>query len=671
MPVSVCFSLLAAVATQAGDAPPDDAPNEIIVTGERVPRSLRETPSSAVVATKADRGTADRVEQILEMVPNVTIGSGGEGPTIRGQDTTGPARDLYAFLGGTRPRTTLIVDGRPVSFNEFVFGIAPLWDVERVEVFRSPQTTTQGKNSIAGAIFVHSRDPEMDPEARVRGILGTYDSMHYSAAFSSPVIDDQVAVRISGDYRYSRPSADIRDRVPGADADRDEYGMIRAKLLATPEALPGARIKLTYSHTQSKMPGSELIRGPDFRKRQDHSGFASIFRTNVDALTANVGYEFSPAVTASAVVSRGYSNVRRFGLLGLGQTRIGVKDWFGETVIRWSPDGPLALVGGVSHARQHLRQHIEPLLFFGEGQFDDSQRGTGLFGEAQIALWPKASLTAGVRYQQDSQRRVGAFGSGNSATDLDFKGTFKAWLPKISLAYDITPSVRAGVLVQRAYNPGGVTLRGDIGQADPYLAETLWDYELFGRASFAEGRLQVSTNLFFYDMRDAQRAQPYVVLGVGFADLFNVPKARSYGAEAQIKWRPEDRFTATAGVGLLRTKFVKTGADYAGFQGNEFQRAPHLTAAASVDWRPVDRLLLSAQAQYSGGYWSDEANSPLRRIDDWTKVDARAEWSAGRFKIFGYVRNVFDSFYLTSLFLANAGTAGDPREWGIGLEAGF
>ena len=60
------------------------------------------------------------------------------------------------------------------------------------------------------------------------------------------------------------------------------------KLLATPEALPGARILLTYSHTQSKMPGSELIRGPDFRKRQDLTGFAAIFRTNVDALTAKI-----------------------------------------------------------------------------------------------------------------------------------------------------------------------------------------------------------------------------------------------------------------------------------------------------------------------------------------------------------------------------------------------
>ena len=260
---------------------------------------------------------------------------------------------------------------------------------------------------------------------------------------------------------------------------------------------------------------------------------------------------------------------------------------------------------------------------------------------------------------------------GALATDLDFDGTFKAWLPKISLAYDFTPSVRAGVLVQRAYNPGGVTLRGDIGEADPYGAETLWDYELFGRASFADGRIRVRTNLFFYDMRDAQRAQPYAVLGVGFADMFNVPKASSYGAEAQIEWRPDKRFSAVGGIGLLRTKIVKTGANYVRFEGNEFQRAPHVTATASVDWRPARSCLVSAQARYSANYWSDEANNPLRRIDDWAKIDARAEWTAGRFKIFGYVRNVFDSFYLTSLSSPTLGTAGDPRELGLGMEAQF
>ena len=77
--------------------------NEIIVTGERIARTQHETISSVAVHT-ADiieaQAAPDRVEQLLQTVPNVQLGSGGEGPSIRGQDSTGVVRDLLHFLAG-------------------------------------------------------------------------------------------------------------------------------------------------------------------------------------------------------------------------------------------------------------------------------------------------------------------------------------------------------------------------------------------------------------------------------------------------------------------------------------------------------------------------------------------------------------------------------------------
>src|SRR5687767_13979474 len=192
--IGVVFFAMAAGAAQefgVGAEAQDPQPaEEIVVTGERVTRSVRETPSSVAVigAREIEQAAgADRIDQILDLIPNVQVSSGGEGPTIRGQDTTGPTRDLPAFLGRTRPRTTLIVDGRPVSFNEFVFGAAPLWDVDRVEVFRSPQTTTQGQNSIAGAIFVETSDPSFTREFRARGIAGDFLTRQLSVSATGPL----------------------------------------------------------------------------------------------------------------------------------------------------------------------------------------------------------------------------------------------------------------------------------------------------------------------------------------------------------------------------------------------------------------------------------------------------------------------------------------------------
>jgi outer membrane receptor protein involved in Fe transport len=84
---------LAGAALIAGQpsTPAAGSPDTIIVTGERTKRNLRETASSVEVLTGRDveASPADRVEQILKLIPNIQLGNGSEGPAIRSQDTTG------------------------------------------------------------------------------------------------------------------------------------------------------------------------------------------------------------------------------------------------------------------------------------------------------------------------------------------------------------------------------------------------------------------------------------------------------------------------------------------------------------------------------------------------------------------------------------------------------
>ena len=668
------ISLGSLTAQGSGPADPPVLPPEIVVTGERVSRSTRETPSSVAVNTAKDieaAAGADRIEQILDLIPNVQMSSGGEGPTIRGQDTTGPSRDLPAFLGGTRPRTTIIVDGRPVSYYEFIFGAAPLWDVERIEVFRSPQTTTQGQNSIAGAIFVNSQEPSNAPEFRARVIAGNATTRQLSAVVSGP-FSDEIAIRLAGDYRSSRPASVIGGEAVGANPNRDVYGMARVRLLATPRALAGAKLELIYAHTQSQSPQVEGVQ-PPFKDRLNPGATYGIFRINTDALTGRLRYEPSAVWSLVTLVTGGNSKARRFAPRGLGQARLGAKDLSAEAILNVLPLPALRLVGGVSHGERKLDQIIDLSALAGAGQFRDRQDATGIFADASWSGLGAAVLSAGLRYQTDRQTRIGALGSGVSAIPLDYAGTSSAWLPKFSLAYDFTPDLRAGVLVQRAYNPGGVTLRFDTGAPDRFDAESLWDYELFTRGRFAGGAIRYSANLFYYDIRNAQRAQPIAIVApngrtVTFADLFNVPKARSYGLEADVDWRASTRFSARIGIGLLDTKITQADPANAGFEGKAFGRAPRFSASAALAWQPLDRLRLNVQARRNSSYFSDDGNSPARRIGSWMRVDGRVEYEAGRFKLFGYARNAFDKFYLTYIFNQNLATAGDPREVGFGIE---
>ena len=81
----------------------DEQDRDIIVTGERVTRTLRETSSSVAVVneTEIEASGSNRVDDILALIPNVQLGNGSQGPAIRGLDTTGPLSALPAFLGAT------------------------------------------------------------------------------------------------------------------------------------------------------------------------------------------------------------------------------------------------------------------------------------------------------------------------------------------------------------------------------------------------------------------------------------------------------------------------------------------------------------------------------------------------------------------------------------------
>lgn len=674
MLASVWVMTASATAGTPGGPVAEPPPREIVVTGERARRTLKETASSVAVLGRdaIEARPADRVDDLLAFIPNVQLGHGSEGPAIRGQDTTGALQGLPAFLGGNRPRTTIVVDGRAQTYNEFVFGAEPAWDVDRVEVFRSPQTTTQGQNSIAGAIFVYTADPTFEPEYRVRGIFGDFGTRQLSALASGP-LGKEAAFRIAGDLRYARTTSRIVDRAAGADPNHDVYGLFRAKLLAVPGWLPGTELTLTYSHQQSQAPQTVQI-SPPFRKRRDASGFYGTFRINVDSLTARAHHR-SGDVTADLVLTAGDSVSRRFAPRGFGEALNLGRDWRGEAIVNWDRAGPLRATAGLSHSRLRMKQSIDLSLRSMTGRFGDVQSGTGLFGEATLKVASRATLTAGVRYQSDRQERSGVLDAGASAIPLDYDKTFHAWLPKLSFAYEFSPGFTAGMLVEKAYNPGGTTLRFDTGQRDDFAAERLWDSELFARASLAGGRIAVSANAFYYRMRNAQRLKDIQLPGpggfdVGFADLFNVPKARSYGAEAEIQWRKNSRFSATAGIGLLSTKVLDAGPDYPQLQGRSFDRSPHLSASASVNWIPVPRLNLSAQVRHHGPYSSDAAHRPMTGIKPATIADARVEYRFRRLSVFAYARNLFDSFALTTR-TATAATAEDPREVGIGLDTRF
>ncbi|HEX2793950.1 MAG TPA: TonB-dependent receptor [Croceicoccus sp.] len=655
----------------------DAAPfHEIVVTGERIARTQSDTASSVTVLTgeRIEQTTADRLDAILALVPNVQLGSGEEGPAIRGLDSTGQLRNLFAFLGGARPRVTLTVDGRAVSFYEFVSGSQSAWDIAQVEVFRSPQTTTQGRNSIAGAIFITTRAPSGDWEGRVRTIAAEHDLRQLSAMLSGPVLGEDLAMRISGDLRLARTASEMVDAIPGADIRRDEYGTGRIKLLYRPAALPDAFVETTFAHTRSQSPQFEGIDAP-FRQRRlvVPNQMVGVMKVEATSLTARAGYALPGGVDAALILSWGDATLNRFGLPGLGRAHVDARDFAIEPTLTWKRSDALTVLVGAHRGTSRQAQTLDITRFgIGLGTFDDDQDSLGLFGQAAWRPAPAIMLTAGVRYQRDSQRRTGQLGS----IPIDYDRNYDAWLPKVTLSYDLSDRITAGVMVQRAYNPGGVTISFRRGDTDTFEPESLWNYEGFVRIASADGRTRLSANVFYNDIRNAQRPQTFLLPLPGggeteVVEFANAPAARIYGLEAELDWRPDDALDLRLAAGLLDTKVTRALNPEDPTLGRDFERSPGFSAAGSVAWRPAEGLQLSSQVRHQSGYFSDDKNSPALRIGSSTVVDARAAQDIGPLTVFAYASNLFDAFYMTYLVNPSFGSAGKPREIGAGLEARF
>lgn len=668
-------------------APPTSAaapkPDEIIVTGERVKRSLKDTPSSVVVFGKRDLdrlAAPDRLSELLELVPNVLITARRDTPTIRGQVSTGVLGGLPAFLGGARPRTVVQIDGRTITFTEFANGTEGLWDVAHVEVFRSSQSTTQGVNSIAGAIFMYTADPTYRFEGHARLIAGELKRREASAAVSVPLVDDQLAVRVSGDFNRERSSNRMSGPLVGvADLNDDHFWTGRLKLLAQPHALPGLKLLVTYAHNHSQAPQVESARRP-FSERRDDSYIFGYSIVDEDSLTSVATYDVTRALEWRTTVSLGKGHYQRKAPEGFGQNDIRAHDGSIESVLQWKPSGTVSAVAGVSYLTQSLHQFIDLTATpFGTGIFDDRQHSSGIFGEATWRATEQLSVTAGARYQSDSKKRVGVL---HTTPDqlLDFDRTTSAFLPKISAAYDFTPDVRAGALVQKAYNPGGVTLNPTVFQVVQFNPEHLWDYEAFIRATAFGGTLNLNGNLFYNDLTGAQRtlgidvATPTGI--VSLQTVVNDPRARMYGAELQASYSVSPSLTVRGSGGMLWTRVIKTTSPTDPILGKEFGGAPRFMGTAAVEWRPVRQLSLSVLVRHTAGYWGDDEESPNFRIAPVTTLDARAAWQMGRFSIFAYAQNIFDKFHITGWSGLRSDpdvevSTNDPREIGVGVETRF
>lgn len=676
------ISLMAALPAHAQDVMGEPVTlDRIVLTGEKLPRDLMQTPSSVTLITSAEieseMAGRDEVRAVIAGTPNLIYTDSVSTPVIRGQDAQGPHTGANAFFAGSVPRATINLDGHYLSYNELYFGATSTWDVENIEVFRGPQTTAQGANAIAGAIVINTKDPSFTPEGAYRLEYGNYNQRRASLAWSGP-ITEELAARVALDYSGRDTFIDYT----GSNFVQNEIGQdfsfanARLKLLWEPAAISGLSAKLTYSHSEMTRPSAEGA-SPEYEDLDSITTWMPGWDQVTDTAIIDVDYDMGNGILLSNQTQFSTSDVeRRVGTPTMGDANVDQNNYSNESKLTYgNPDDRLSGVAGLYFA---YTDQDEWLNQGGISTFADKKHNLGLYGEVNWRLDDRWTLTGGLRYQRDHITRKGDVSRLFAKSDVDYDATHDEILPRLALSYAATPQWILGGMISKGYNPGGVSL--DLLSSkewSEFEAETVWNYELFTRAELLDSRLFVSGNLFYMDYDNAQYNITQMIGGVTYMHTVNVQAAEAYGLELALDYRPSDALTLRAGLGLLHSEF--TGFDdMPDYEGNEFARAPGKMFTLGASWDATDRINLGGQLRYVDGYYSDSANTAAFEVDDHTLVDVQAAYRFNdKVELYGYVNNLFDerspllleAARGTTVFTQGSMTA--PRMVGIGLRGTF
>jgi len=653
----------------------------LFVTGEKVERDLMTTASSVTLYTAEEIAEESagkpNVQAVISGTPNVVFSESVSTPIIRGSNSEGPHTGANAFFGGTVPRATINLDGQYLDYNAFYFGSTSVWDLGSIEVYRGPQTTSQGANAIGGAIVVNTNDPTFEREGAYRLEFGDYGQKRASLMLNGPLGQD-VAARIALDYSARDTFIDYTgsafvDNEIGQDFETFDG---RAKLLWTPSDITGLEVMLSYSHTDSTAPSSEGA-SPDYDDLESITMYMPGWEQSSDTVMLDTSYDFGGGLRLENKLQYTYSDIdRRVGAPSVGDADIERDNWSNELTLSFgASEDVLSGFAGLYYAHTDQDDRLDQ---YGISTFDDEKRNLGLYGETSWRFAPGWTLTGGLRYQRDDVSRSGTVTPLFANSDLDYDETFEQVLPKITLAYDVTPDWTVGALVSKGYNPGGVSLDFVSSREwEEYDAETVWNYELFTRASLLDDRLFVTGNLFYSNYDNYQYNVTQTVDGTAFIHTINADEAEAWGLELSADWQATEALRLNAGLGLLETEI--TGfSDAPDLEGNAFARAPGTTLSLGASWDITDRFNVGGQVRYVDDYYSDTANSEIYDIEGYTLADLRMSYAINdRFELYGYVNNVFDqrepvlkqAARGTVPFTQASMTA--PRMIGFGIEGRF
>jgi len=643
---------------------------EIVVTARQREERLQDVPDSITAFTAetiTDAGIS-KVGDFMNLTPNLFLrrsaGGDGLGITMRGISTG---------QNGWAP-VTLVVDGMPTA-GMSGFDQGTLFDVERIEVLKGPQSALYGAGAIAGAINIITKEPTDHFDASGRLVAAEGNDYRVDASVSGP-LSDSVRIRLGGSYRDSDGVFKDQDGDP---LNSEQLKAVRARLVgewgnfrvdavgywsnlqpaslnstvALPTTDPAvvktllddfsirpdrgiiahgdreireASVKLSYQLPVGRL---ELLGG--YSKDDLHArGSASFLKP--PAAGTFCGPVGGSAAAADCLQDTADNNETKSADLRLTSDS--------DQRVRW-------MVGTAWTKREALNAfYLDDMLLDGGRLVEnppvvlDSTHFRhdsffGVYGQASMDLTDKVELTLAGRWDRNRydstqyrDRSLAVIVPQKDGT-LTQKQEDSKFQPKVQLSYDWTEDVMTYVTVARGFRTGyfnsGVLTN----------AESTTNFEIGMKALALDGQLQINTALYHIDYSEQQFS--FITPTPPFRGSTNIPKTSIDGGEVEI--------AAITPIGLSLN--VALGVTDARVQdGTESPLTPKFTLNLGARYEHVinDQLTWSARADYrrQGAYYVQTGNQfnvePKDYLNLRTTLEVGRHWSIS---LFG--ENVFDA----------------------------
>ena len=242
---------------------------EVVVSATRRAESIQDVPISVAAVsgdTIQDLGIMD-MEQLSLLIPNFEINSASILPNlyIRGLGS-GATHSIEQSVG--RFVDDVYIGRAAINLHGFM-------DLAGVEVLRGPQGTLFGKNTVAGALIMHTAKPTSEFEAGFTASASTYKTTggnNEVEGYISGPLTDNLGARLAVRYRDADGFYENRLTGPGG-PNRDE-SMFRLSFAWTPT--DRTRVDLKLEHAEFDEDGADTAEwndagGPPLFVYQTHS----------------------------------------------------------------------------------------------------------------------------------------------------------------------------------------------------------------------------------------------------------------------------------------------------------------------------------------------------------------------------------------------------------------